>query len=115
MQQASNIAQVKWESPGSVTPGPSLLLVQPGTQNSDGVAMNTPADFDVAVDSVYYYVIDGSHRFMSTKLLVEQHFDDDWDKLLASRHYLQYYYTPCEIMVGVPPEQARMVRVMYWF
>jgi hypothetical protein len=46
---------------------------------------------------------------MSTKMLVDRDFGGDWEKLRASKLYHQYYYTTCQILVGVTPETARMV------
>lgn len=106
---AEKIYKKKKESPGAVSPAPSLLLVKPGTLNTHGEPITRPAEFDVQLSKVKYTIIDGSHRFMSTKMLVDRDFGGDWEKLRASKLYHQYYYTTCQILVGVTPETARMV------
>jgi hypothetical protein len=91
--EAAKIAKLKWEAPGSVTPPPSLVLVKPGTLNRSGELITCPAEFDQPLSNTEFVVIDGSHRFLSTKMLVDDHFGGDWEKLAASRWYNQYYYT----------------------
>jgi len=110
---AEKIYKKKKESPGAVSPAPSLLLVKPGTLNTHNEPITRPAEFDVKLSEVKYTIIDGSHRYLSTKMLVDRDFGGDWDKLRDSKLYHQYYYTPCQILVGVTPETARMVSVVF--
>jgi len=107
--EAEKIYKNKKLNPGSVTPSPSLLLVKPGSLNSAKQEIKRPSDIDVPLETLEYVIIDGSHRFESTKMLVDRDMGGDWDKLKKHPLYFRYWSTPCQILVGVSQDAARLV------